>query len=381
MEIDRKHREKQWRQYTSIAFSMLLGAVCGFLIVTYLYSAPTGDGTLGEFVFSFLLLLVSMYAAFLLQIIIHETGHLVFGLLTGYRYSSFRIGGFMWVKERGRLKFKKLKISGMGGQCLMSPPEIVDGKIPFVLYNLGGPLINMASSLIFLGLYLLCRNVPYLSIFLLMVSVIGFAYALINGFPMRLGMVNNDGYNTLSIGKNDKALHAFWIQFKVNEQITKGIRLKDMPEEWFTVTLTEEMKNSMTAAMSVFACNRLMDIHLFEESDQLMDKLLGMDSAIVGLHRKLMTCDRIYCELVGENRQDLLDRMLDKQQKKFMKSMKSYPSVLRTEYSYALLAEKDAEKAAKIKMQFEKCARTYPYFSNIESEHELICIADFVAKK
>ena len=56
--------------------------------------------------------------------------------------------------------------------------------------------------------------------------------------------------------------------------------------------------------------------------------------------------------------------------------MKTFPSVLRTEYAYALLGEKDIDKAQKIKDQFEKCAKTYPYPSDIDSERELMEIAE-----
>ena len=52
--------------------------------------------------------------------------------------------------------------------------------------------------------------------------------------------------------------------------------------------------------------------------------------------------------------------------------MKNFPSVLRTEYAYALLCEKDTVKADKVKNQFEKCAKTYPYQNDVQSERELM---------
>ena len=204
----------------------------------------------------------------------------------------------------------------------------------------------------------------------------GFALALMNGVPMRFGMVDNDGYNALALRKNSDALRSCWVQMKVNEQMAQGVRVKDMPEEWFFVPTPDQMKNSMIAVMGVFACNRLIDAGAFEEADQLIEKLLKMDTAIIGLHRNLLICDRIYCELISKNRRDKLDEMLDKKQKKFMKTMQQFPSILRTEYTYALLSEKNVEKARNIKKQFEKRARTYPYPSDIESEQELIDIAD-----
>ena len=42
-------------------------------------------------------------------------------------------------------------------------------------------------------------------------------------------------------------------------------------------------------------------------------------SGIVGLHRGLMVCDRVYYELIGENRSEVLIGMMGKDQKKFMK--------------------------------------------------------------
>ena len=58
-----------------------------------------------------------------------------------------------------------------------------------------------------------------------------------------------------------------------------------------------------------------------------------------------------------------------------MKAMKTSPSVLRTQYAYALLAEKNAAGAKKWLDLFEKVAKTYPYPVDVESERELMEIA------
>lgn len=49
--------------------------------------------------------------------------------------------------------------------------------------------------------------------------------------------------------------------------------------------------------------------------------------------------------------------------------------MLRTEYAYTLLAEKDTKKADALWLQFQRCIRSHPYSTNIESEQELIDIA------
>ena len=189
---------------------------------------------------------------------------------------------------------------------------------------------------------------------------------------MRMGTIDNDGYNAFSMSKSPEAMRAFWVQMKINEQTASGVRLKDLPDEWFKLPSDEDMKNSMVATLGVFICNRLMDKGNFEEADKLMAHMLSIDSGMVGLHRNLMICDRIYIELITENRKEIIDEMLNNEQKKFMKQMKNFPSVLRTQYVHALLCENDTAKAENIKTQFENIAKTYPYPSDVQAERELM---------
>lgn len=364
----------QWQQYIAVVFFMLIGALCGVLMAQYIDKNAQPDTSGWGNLFSLACLFVGMYIAIFIQLIIHEAGHLVFGLLSGYKFSSFRIFGFMWVKENEKIRLRRLSIAGTGGQCLMSPPDVKDGKLPLVLYNLGGSLMNVIASALLFVLYIFTKNIPFLSVMLLMCAIVGIVIAIMNGVPMRLGTVDNDGYNAFSLTRNSEAMRSFWIQMKVNEQLTKGVRLKDMPDEWFVVPSDEAMKNSMVVVMGIFACNRLMDKQDFPEADKLMEHIMSIDSGVVGLHRSLMVCDRMYIEMISENRKEIIDGMLTKEQKQFMKQMKKFPSVLRTEYVLALLHDKDNEKAEQIKTLFEKCAKSYPYQNDVESERELMDI-------
>ena len=376
-----KRKKISWRQYISMVFLMLIGGVCGFLMVAYIEGAATKETALWIEILSLFGLLISMYIAFFVQVVIHEAGHLVFGKLSGYTFSSFRVFSFMWIKEKNKIRFRRLSLAGTGGQCLMVPPDMNDGKIPVVLYNMGGSIMNILVSLLFLVLFALTAEEPYLSLVMLISAVVGFAFAIMNGVPMRLGTMDNDGYNAFALRKNSDAMRGFWVQLRANEQIASGVRLKDMPEAWFVVPSDAEMKNSMVAVIGVFACNRLIDEHRFEDADQLMAHLLDIDSGIVGLHRNLLICDRLFCELIGENKSDTVEALRSEEQQKFMKSMKNFPSVLRSQYTYALLAKKDFKQANEVETQLEKCAKSYPYPSEIQAERELIEIAKIAADR
>lgn len=371
-----KKKKIPWHQFIGVGVWMVIGGIGGFFMMEYMDQVVSSDRSLGAEILSLAALFVSLYAAMVVHLIIHEAGHLVFGLLTGYKFSSFRIMSFMWIKDGGKIRVKRYSLAGTGGQCLMSPPDLVDGEMPFMLYNLGGSLMNVIASSVFLILWVLFRSNPFWKILWLLFTLIGLVLAITNGVPMRMGTVNNDGYNALSLSRNKAAVRSFWIQMKIAEEISKGSRVKEMPKEWFEVPADEDMKNSMVAVVGVFSCNRLMDEQRFEEARERMEHLMSIESGIVDLHRNLMMCDRMYCELISQNRQEMLENMYTKEQKKFMKQMKTFPTVIRTEYVYALLHERDETKAKEIRERFEKCAKTYPYPNDIQSEREMMDIAE-----
>lgn len=370
-----KNKGKLKRLIPSLGF-LLLGGVCGGLMVSLggLFDYESGEISLSSFAVMF----VAMYIAIYLQIAVHEAGHLVFGLATGYEFCSYRLGKIILIKQGEKLALKRYSLAGTGGQCLMSPPEIKDGKMPVVLYNLGGSIMNLFAAAVSVILFLLLRDAPVVSTIFLMSAVIGVFFAALNGIPMRLGAVDNDGYNAISIRKNEKSMRSFYIQLKLITELSKGKRLKDMPSEWFTVPSDEEMKNSMVATIGVLCCNRLMDSQSFTEAQDLMEHFLSIDSGIVGVQKNLLLCDILYCELMGENRKDKIDEILTKDMKKILKARVNNPSALRTQYAYALINQKDEKKTEKIKKRFDKIIASYPYSGEAQSERELLSLCDSV---
>ena len=370
--MSKAKKKRNSQQWIAVVLYTLIGAVCGILTVRFFDRHKL---TTAQEILIFALLIVSAYAAMLIQIIIHEGGHLIFGLLTGYQFSSFRILNWMWLKENETIHLKHMSLAGTGGQCLMVPPELKDGKMPFLLYNFGGSLMNVITGVIFLILALVFREMSVFSTFMLILAMVGFVFAFMNGVPLHLGPVDNDGCNAFSMMKSQEAVRAFWVQMKANDLTARGSRLRDMPEGGFTVPDEDGLQNSITATIAVLTANRLMDEHEFEKADALMAHLLSSENAIIDLYRSMMVCDRMYIALLTGQNPELIDTCLTKNQKKFMKAMHKYPSVLRTEYTLALLYEHDEVKAARIAAEFDKMCATYPYPSEIEGERELMALA------
>lgn len=375
MSIEKKKKKFSWKSILMIV--LFLGA--SFCVGWFIGSAmdPLMEHlSKGEVILWLVVLYFGFVLFFFLQIVLHEAGHLVFGLLTGYEYSSFRIGSFIWVKLEGKIKLKRLSLAGTGGQCLMSPPEFKDGKIPYVLYNFGGCIANLLVSVLPLIVVLVFWEFTLGHCLVILWAAIGLFFALSNGIPMKLQGMPNDGHNAMSLGKHPEALKAFWLQMKINEQIAGGKRMRDLQPEWFELPSKEGMQNSLIATIAVFACNRLMDMAHYEEADALMEQLLAEKSGMVGIHTQILKADRMYCEMIGENRREKIDALYDDELKQFLRAMRKSPSTYRLEYLYFKYIEKDEKKAAAAMTGFEKVAKTYPYPHEIEGEREMIAYAE-----
>lgn len=127
---------------------LLIGIVAGIAIAAVFVVLFT-DTTFKEFVnnmlsadgvgiiMAALVGIVSFIVAVAILIPIHEAGHLVCGLLTGYDFVSFRIFNFTFIKNGGKTRVKKFAVAGTGGQCLLTPPDLPLKKIPTRWYNAG----------------------------------------------------------------------------------------------------------------------------------------------------------------------------------------------------------------------------------------------------
>lgn len=361
--------------------TIIPGFVMGIILGLFVYRA-LATLSFGLFIAGLVGIIATALVSVVFSIALHEAGHLLFGLMTGYKFSSYRIFNLMWIKgEDGKIKRKKFSVAGTGGQCLLVPPKMKNGKFPVVLYNLGGVITNTIACILFLILFIVCFKIKYLALLMLIFLSINLTFALSNGIPLTTSGIDNDAKNALSIRKNPEAMRAFWIQMKINEENSKGKRLKDLPEEWFEKPSKEGMKNSIIATLAVYRANRLLDQKKFEESDELMKEIIEFDNATLLFYKQLLTCDRIYIELITQCRSEVIENMLSTTQKATMKAMKDYPSIIRTEYAYALLFDNDREKADKILEKFESIAENYPYESEISAERELINIAIEIAKE
>ena len=364
----RQNKRIPWKTIGLTLAAALAGAALGYWLMSQL--APLGLwGLAGG--------LALLVLAYVLQVVVHEGGHLVCGLLTGYRALSFRIGRVLLVKLDGRWTVRAYHIPGTGGQCLMAPPA--QGHPPYRLYHLGGGLANLLLSLLALPVLFLAGS-PLVRVFAGALVLLGIWMAGTNLIPMRLGGVANDGYNAKNLGKDPLALQCSCVQLWIIQSLQEGYSSADMPEEWFALPPGADLRNPLVMGPAVQRASRLMARGELEEADRAIRELLSGRYDLLGLHRLELTCEAIYCALVlGRVRE--AERLCTPEVRRYCRQTWKYcPARVRQAYAWALLAEGDPEKARSLRADFEKAAVRYPYSGELAGERALLDRADSAAE-
>ena len=339
------------------------GLVFGGLMRDYF---KTTAGT----ILAFIEFVILFYLAIYLDLIIHEAGHLVFGLATGYRFLSFRIGSLQFQKLADKVEVKRFSLSGTGGQCLMCPPAYDDGNYPFRLYHMGGVLMNVIGAVVFFLLDLLFKS-PHLSLLFFAMGLFNLILAIVNGVPTQTDALANDGYNLKELSADPMARRATWLSLKINELQMKGERIKDLPAEWFEIPEDADLHKVLISLLLGLKETRLMDEHRFEEAEAVMNRLLSEECSISGINRVLLELDKVTVQLLLGKEADP-SGLEEKANKTILKAMNGYPSVIRSRYAIAKFIDGDAAAQEKLLADFAKCEKVYPSAGEIASEGEIL---------
>lgn len=294
-----------------------------------------------------LLAFISLVVTTIIHLIMHEAGHLVMGLLTGYRFLSFRVFKYTLAKTDDGLQWKRFHISGTGGQCLMELPEDQDvNTAPWFWYNAGGVLMNLLLVVISI---LIIKFMPLGIVafsFFIMLAFVGIVMALFNGVPMVAGGVGNDGYNILSLWKHPELRRYFVRTLQMAGQQSRGRRLKEMPEEW----LEDKPVNEDSKMLEIG--NRMNYMSLLEDQGQL-GKALDVAEEIMSLGKKLPQIyqmevggERVMLQLLTSKNKEKIEEQWTKQLERYTVMNSKYsPIKCAVLYTYELLYNHDGEKA------------------------------------
>lgn len=296
------------KQILKIIGSLLIGMAFGLLVGGILVIFFT-DVSMGEFFEKFkeidlsegLSAVLVAFAAVVLSVpllvVLHEAGHLICGLTTGYKFVSFRIFNLTFIRTNGKLRIKHFSIAGTGGQCLLSPPDLPINRVPTGWYNIGGVLANIVALACVLPL-LLTEMHPFVREFLAVFCLIDVFMVLLNGIPMKAGGIGNDAYNMMKLHHDPKGKRAIVMQLRANALVQSGVRPKDMPEEWFEMPDVIDYSNPLQVSMPMMAASRLLDKMEWEKSYEIFNALYAHKGEIMKLYVNEIACELLFLAIM-----------------------------------------------------------------------------------
>ena len=365
---------KKKKQIQTALIFVLMTAVCfaGGILIGKLAGGSGGQNagekvSSGEALFktfySFAMLLVSLW----LTLIIHEGGHLVFGLLTGYKLLSFRVGSLTFVKKNGRTEIKKFSIAGTGGQCIMMPPECPEPeKAPFMLYHAGGGILNLLTAAIFLTVGLLSGNY-WVKTALVILGGFSVMQGAFNLIPLNIKLPN-DGYNLLNMKKNVGDRISIYKQLRLNGLLYEGKTYSEIPDELFELG-SEGLFGSIT---QIVKGAKYIEQGDFAAAEEQFAQCAGEDNPI-DIYRFESKAELMFCKVMNGAPAEEIDALYDKELEKYMKAAgKTQIGKHRQLYAYQLIYKRDARAAAGEYEAAMKLKETYPVEGELKSELMLI---------
>ncbi len=285
-----------------------------------------------------------------LQVTLHEAGHLICGLASGYRFVSFRIFNFTWIRKDGKWVLKRFSVAGTGGQCLLAPPDRPEEEIPVCGYNMGGVMMNILTALVALGFLLWMEDLPFmLSVFLVFWVIIGLFLGVTNGIPMKLGGIGNDAYTLRLLRHNPATKHALILQLRINALIQEGMRPKDMPEEWFKQdAATIDYKDILQATIGLMNVSCLLDREEWEDAYRLLEDVKSHSSELIGILQQETDAELLFTALVTGRMERAGELATDKLLRYIHLYSRVSSSKQRQLFALALYQENDREKAETI---------------------------------
>jgi len=202
---------------------------------------------------------------FLLATLLHEFGHMFFGFVTGYKFVYFKLLGVIIYKKDGKWQTSKDPRRGLG-QCIMKPDFAFSDKMPYILYNVGGCLLNFFTAVFCLVLMFIYPQNP----FVVSGVIVNVIFGIINIVPFKRWQ--NDGYNVISIGKTKNIKRAYWLELNIVADTLQGKSFSELPSHYFEFETVDLHDPNVCSALYLQYCY-LVSTWQTEKATQLIQQL------------------------------------------------------------------------------------------------------------
>lgn len=200
----------------------------------------------------------------LLTVAIHELGHLLCAWHARYYIAMVWVGPFAWTCTHSGHRFRFMWKNAIlfAGAVLGGPLDNNHLRQRHGWVILGGLLANLLWFLLLSILRALLPPMPelnWIQILLDIAALIAFLIFFTSLIPYRMAGVASDGWQLLSLWRNDSSVMPWLQSIVVGTQLLSGIRPRELPTEHINQLLVEPTHNSSTVPMALLAFYRALD--------------------------------------------------------------------------------------------------------------------------
>ncbi|KAB2451105.1 hypothetical protein F8160_14995 [Bacillus sp. CH126_4D] len=166
----------------------------------------------------------ALLGIFLVVVIVHELGHVIFGVISGLTFKFMTVGPITVQKEKGKVRVRENKLwAYFGGVAMLIPPSIVTPNLSkkWAWMTLGGPITSFLFGITFGYIYM----VSYYQ-YLLYFSVFHFIIFAVTIVPIK-GTLMSDGMQFLILIKDDEKAKQHLYNIQVSSELFSYKRPKD----------------------------------------------------------------------------------------------------------------------------------------------------------
>ncbi len=311
-------------------------------------------------------LLVIFFSVFLsipFHIILHEVGHLIAGKLSGYEFIMFRLFNSVWIKTHDGISRRKEYVSGILGQALMVPPTNTEHP-PFLLYHLGGILVNLLTALIFWFSAPLFASAVLIYFFRIS-AVTALFLGLSNAFPVK----GTDGYNILQFFKDNDQQTEVTAVLNYYQQMVQGVPFTELRKD---INLTDhtDLTNPLTVNFHDIHALAYLEEENFEAAREIYHHLWRHLDQLFEGHKMEMNMSYLFTLLLTDPTHPDVEEIKNSKYYKTYQKLKQVDSY-RLLAAEAMYVDHDFSKANQLLTQGEAEIQFTPTVSDEQLERQL----------
>jgi len=208
----------------------------------------------------------------------------------------------------------------------------------------------------------------------------GLLFAILNGIPMTSAGAGNDGQNIKALLRDRGLTVHLKKQLLAAEAISKGLRLSEMPEDYFINDECTAYSDYIRMSSALTHLGLVIDKMQFDEALQTARKYMEHADEMLPLLKKELTCEYLFLLMVtdGDNSLDI-NRYWNKELEQYAETYSRFmTSKSRLLFAKALKIDGDRDKASAILQETKRKQDGYMYPGEARSD---VAIMEYVMQQ